>query len=58
LIIKPEHERAIILVKLLQIVKMKKSATKPNVDFLVGVLNSNKSFIVSNMISQNNYFVD
>ena len=58
MIIKPEHERAIILVKLLQIVKMKKSATKPNVDFLVGVLNSNKSFIVSNMISQNNYFVD
>lgn len=42
--IRPEHERAIILVKLLQIVKLKRNATKPNVDFLVNVLNSSKTF--------------
>lgn len=40
-----EHERAIILVKLLQIVKLKRNATRPNVEFLVNVLNTNKSFI-------------
>jgi hypothetical protein len=36
-----------LLVKILQIVKLKRSATKPNVDFLVKVLNENKSFLVS-----------
>jgi hypothetical protein len=42
--IKPEHERAIILIKLLQIVKLKRNATRPNVEFLVNVLNSGKIF--------------
>ena len=42
--IRPEHERAIILVKLLQIVKLKRNATRPNVEFLVNVLNTNKLF--------------
>ncbi len=36
-----------MLVKILQIVKLKRSATKPNVDFLVKVINENKSFLVS-----------
>ena len=40
-IMKPEHQRAVILVKLLQIVKMKRSAVRPTVDFLVNVLNTN-----------------
>ena len=46
-LLKPEHERAIILVKLLQIVKMKRSAARPSVEFLVSLLNTNKSFIVT-----------
>lgn len=45
--IRAEHERAILLVKILQIVKLKRGATKPNVDFLVGIINQNKSFLVS-----------
>ena len=47
-LLKPEHVRAIILVKLLQIVKMKKSATRTTVDFLVNVLNSNEPLNVRN----------
>lgn len=46
-LVKPEHERAILLVKLLQIVKMKRSAVRPSVEFLVSILNTNKSFVVS-----------
>ena len=42
--IRPEHERAILLVKLAQIVKLKKNALKPNVEFLVSVLNSGRTF--------------
>ena len=42
--LRPEHERAIILVKLLQIVKLKKNATRPNVEFLVNVINTGKTF--------------
>ena len=37
-----EHQRAVILVKLLQIVKLKRGAVKPSVDFLVNVLNNNQ----------------
>lgn len=51
--LRAEHERAILLVKILQIVKLKRSATKPNVDFLVKVLNENKSFLVSIMVQLN-----
>jgi hypothetical protein len=43
-LIRLEHERAIILVKLLQIVKLKRNATRPNVEFLVKVLNNGVSF--------------
>lgn len=43
-LLRPEHQRAIVLVKLLQIVKMKRSAVKANVDFLVDVINTNKIF--------------
>jgi hypothetical protein len=42
--IRPEHERAILLVKLLQIVKMKRSAVKASVELLVEILNTNKIF--------------
>ena len=43
--LRPEHERAILLVKILQLVKLKRGATKPNVDFLVSIINNNKSFL-------------
>jgi hypothetical protein len=45
-LIRQEHARAIVLVKLLQIVKMKKSATRASVDFLVNLLNSNAPLTV------------
>ena len=45
-LIRPEHERAVILVKLLQIIKMKRSATRASVEYLVGILNTNKIFSV------------
>lgn len=40
-----EHARAVLLVKTLQIAKLKKNATRPTVDFLVGLLNSNRSLV-------------
>ena len=42
--IRLEHERAIILVKLSQIVKLKRHATRSTVEFLVKVLNNGVSF--------------
>ena len=41
-----EHERAIILVKLLQIIKMKKNCTAASANLLVRILNDNLSFLV------------
>lgn len=43
--------------KLLQIVKMKRSAVKPNVDFLVSVLNENKIFSQTPEGPAKNFFV-
>jgi len=40
-----EQARAVILVKLLQIAKLKKNATRPTIDFLVGLLNANKPLV-------------
>ena len=42
--IRHEHERAILLVKLVQIVKLKRHATRSNVEFLVKALNDGVSF--------------
>jgi hypothetical protein len=36
--------RAILVVKVLQIVKTKRQATRPNVEFLVEVINTNQAF--------------
>jgi hypothetical protein len=57
-LIRPEHERAIVLIKLLQIVKMKRSATRPNVEFLVSVLNENRIFSkTSEGVPSQNFFI-
>ena len=42
-----EHFRGVLLVKLLQIIKLKKNASRQTVHYLVQVLNENINFTVS-----------
>ena len=43
--IRVEHERAILLVKLVQLIKLKKNVSKQTIGYFVQILNEGRSFL-------------